>query len=484
MKRQQAALIAFVLSPLAVTAGLVWMIVVSLNNPAIHKLPPVGAGAGDTGGANAIGERFAARTGGDDSQTIPAAAAAEPNMVAPESLAQGFVLIVHDKTGMASPASPIYLAGNINNWNPADPNFKLSAQSDMRWRITLPKPAAETLAFKFTRGDWSLEELDDNLAVIPNRSLPKVDASKLAPGEQPKIELVVPHWGDELPDRKGSAPGTFRSLNVTGTVRRIQVQGGAGTATGLTRDLLVWLPPGYDDQANHDRRYPVLYLHDGQNIFEKHGGIPAEWGADETATGLIERSEMEPIIIVAIPHSGAGRNSEYMPINAINGLTPDGERHVQWLLSEVMPRVERSFRTKAGPDNTAVGGSSLGAVISLYAAATNPGTFGLVLAESLPLRTGSAPAWDPFIDGVKTWPRRIYLGVGGKETGNDPQREQNNLQYLQAVQRLDKKLEQAGLGADRRLLIVDQDAVHNEAAWATRLPRALTFLFPPAPAAK
>jgi predicted alpha/beta superfamily hydrolase len=146
-------------------------------------------------------------------------------------------------------------------------------------------------------------------------------------------------------------------------------------------------------------------------------------------------------------------------------------------MSTVMPRVERAFRVAKGPENTGIGGSSLGAVISMYAAARHPDTFGIVLAESLPLRTGSSAAWDEFIAGIKTWPNRIFLGMGGNETGSS--NTARNQAYVDAVKALDEKLKAAGLGPDRRVLVIDPTAEHTEAAWAKRLPQALAFLFPP-----
>lgn len=495
MRRQNILLSVWLLLPLAIIGLLMWAIVLSLSNPP-SKLPPVGAGAGDTGGANGIGQALAGRPttthhgvttedGANETPSIaPAVIPDQPESTAspvqPETLSQGYVLIVEDKSGKAKPDSPIFVAGSFNNWNPGDPAFRLEPQSDMRWRIVMqPSADGKPIEFKFTRGTWELEELRSDMSKPANRTLEKVDVSKLATGEQPKIELVVSHWGDERPEyavQQGSDP--YRSIPVKGDVRRLEVRGGAGSANSLSRELIVWLPPGYNDPANADRSYPVLYMHDGQQMFEKLPSVPGEWMADETATTLIERKLMQPIIIVGVPHSGAGRVEEYLPVNAIDGVTPRGSEHVQWMVSEVMPRIERTFRIKTGPEFTGVGGSSLGAAISLYAATSRPETFGLVLAESLPLRTGKASEWNAYLDSVKTWPNRIYLGMGGSETGKDPARAAQNKGYVDAVRSLEQRLTAAGLGADRRLLLIDDDATHTEDAWAARLPSALRFLFP------
>lgn len=484
MRKQSIVLTAFVVSPVVVVAVLVWAIAVSLKDPTIVKQPPLGAGAGQTGSDNSALRIIK----GANTETAPAAeepaadaAPQQPDLIDAEDVEAGYIIVVQDKAGLANPASPIYLASNLTGWNPGDRKYVLTPQSDMRWRIILPKPPGKPVEFKFTRGSWELEELTAEMAPLPkNRSLPKVDRAALKPGEPAVFEFVVEKWGDQRPDfanRRALDP--YRAMKVTGDVRRLQVIGGAGAPAGNSRELLVWLPPGYDDPANAAVRYPVIYMHDGQNLFEKLPNVPGEWMADETAQDLVSRGITRPFIIVGVPHSGPGRTREYMPIAALPSIEPEGDRHVDWLVSEVMPRVERAFRVQQGKANTAVGGSSLGAAISIYAASRHPDLFGMVLAESLPLRTGSADAWRSFLDGVKQWPDRIYLGMGGAETGNDPANAARNAGYVEAVRQLDQRLADAGLGPDRRLLVIEPAAVHNEGAWAARLPQAFTFLFPP-----
>lgn len=487
MTKKQVALTAYILSPIALFAVLCWMIAISIKEPRRFNVPAVGAGAGSTGGANALGEYLAHGRGTSPNkpETAPTQVQVQPavgDAVEPESLASGVTLIVEDKTGKASPSSPIYVACNYNNWNPSDSAFKLEPQSDMRWRITIKRPAGRTdrLEFKFTRGAWELEELNQDMSAPGNRSLPKIDSSQVKEGEAPKFEFVVPHWGDERPEFSASkANDPYRPLKVTGEVKRLQVRGGISTTPSLVRDLLIWLPPGYNDAKNVNVTYPVLYMHDGQHMFEQSGAAPGEWGMDEVATSLITRHMMSPVIIVAIPNAGTERNSEYLPLPAIEGLTPRGDEHVQWLKSEVLPRVQRTFRVKTGPENTAIGGASLGALISIYAATTHPETFGMVLAESLPLRESEVKVWADYVSSVKVWPRKVYLGMGGNETGAKPENAARNKSYVDSVRSLDKTLDKAGLGPDRRLLVIDEAGEHNEPAWGKRLPQALTFIFPP-----
>jgi predicted alpha/beta superfamily hydrolase len=486
----------YLLTPLAVLALLGVMISRSLGDPTIKKAAPVGAGAGDTGGANAIGQelRLAKLDEKDAAKTVAAAgaaaAAAEVEMVNPATLEQGFLLVVQDKTGKSSASSPIYVAGNFNNWNPKDPDAELTPQSDMRWRILMKRPrsmanANEPLRFKFTRGDWALEELRADLSVPGDRPLPMIPASSIKPGEPPQIEMVVEAWGDMRPDfkeRAGNDP--YRTIAATGTVRRLQVAG--GVINGRPRELLVWLPAGYEEGASKGVKYPVLYMNDGQNVFEKLPNVPGEWKADETATDLIGKGMARATIIVGIPHGGSTRLTEYTPTGVtINHPTfgvieGRGDEYVRWLTTEVMPRVERSFAVSLEPKDTGIGGASMGAVASILAVSKNPGRFGNLLLESLPSVATDVKQWTPFIESVKVWPTRVFLGVGGSELGTDPKLAEANKKYAQATRNLDAWLTKQGMSPDRKLLMIDDQATHTEEAWAARFDDALSFLYPPA----
>lgn len=489
--RHKLAMLIFLFSPLAVVTLLCVLIAQSLKDPSIHKLPPVGAGAGDTGGANFIGEELARR---DATQANikhanghPAATeTGDDAMVNPVTLDTGFFIIVSDKTGKASPSSPIYLAGTVNGWDPGHQQYKLSAQSDMRWRLHVTKEmlkgSPSTVEFKFTRGSWSVEELNADFSVPANKSLPLIPASKIKPGEPPAIEYTIVAWTDTAPNFTARHIGDdYKPIEAQGTLRRLQVQGGAGNAAGHLRDLLVWLPPGYDKPENARTSYPVLYMMDGQNLFEKPANAPGEWKADETATSLISAGKARPFIIVGVPNSGRTRTAEYMPpgmgTQTLKGSQPLGDTHLDWLVSTAMPRVEAAFRVAKGPENTGIGGSSLGGLIALYAGATRPTTFGLVLAESPALRLGDDAEWKKVFGSTARWPSRLYMAVGGRE-GFDNQKASDA--FAASVKEFDGVLESAGLDRTRKLFVMEKDAVHNEDAWARRLPAALSFLFPPA----
>ncbi len=400
-------------------------------------------------------------------------AAAQP--VSPESLPQGFIIIVQDKSGQSKAESPLYLASNWNGWSPGDAASKLTTRSDMRWQIILKPPAkdAPPLEFKITRGSWEQCEVAGDLADIPNRTLAKIDASKLTPGEQPRIEIVVEKFSDQRPEaqaKKASDP--YHTINATGTVRRLTVVGGG--APGLVRDCLVWLPPGYDDPKFATRRYSVLYMQDGQNLFEQAPGTPGEWQIDETITRMSAGNRYDTPIVVGIPHAGPGRISEYLPVKGIGQVQPRGDAYVDFLINEVIPRVNRTFRTKLRPENTAIGGSSMGGLISLYAAYKRPDVFGKVLAESPSLAFGDRQLWKDIFTPMRAWPGKIYLGVGGQEAGKN---EAANTAYVNAVKALDAEFIALGASGPLHKLVVDPKAGHDETAWAQRFPAAFQFLF-------
>ncbi|MGD9688562.1 MAG: alpha/beta hydrolase [Phycisphaerales bacterium] len=405
--------------------------------------------------------------------------------VQPESLEQGFILLVTDKPGRASSDSPISVASNHNGWNPGDPTQRLTRRSDGKWQIALPKPAFNSrMAFKFTRGNWDTVECAADFKDIDNRNLPLLDAASIKAGEKPVIELSIEHWRDERPNepvRLGVNP--YREIKVAaGRIARVEVSGGG---VPVVRDLLVWLPPGYDDAANGARTYPVLYLHDGQNLFDKLEGVPGEWQVDETASRLIERGAIPPMIVVGIPAAGARRSVEYLPIPVLDNVPAAGDAYVDFLVREVMPRVEASFRVSRGPAHTAVGGSSFGAVIALHAGLRHPDRFGALLLESIPLLSKdralmkffAASAGKQSAAGAPALTRlRVFLGMGAKEGGDDAPKSVNDA-YAASLGELRATLESAGVPGNRIKTVVGADDVHNEIAWARRLPEALEFLY-------
>ena len=404
---------------------------------------------------------------------------AEPELVRPETLPQGFVIVVTDSSGKANKDNPMYMASSINGWNPADADSIMNGRSDLRWQIVIDKDLQGVgVQFKFTLGGWDREELDSEGGSIENRKLPLVDISELKAGERPVIEYTVPDFREPTSlAEEVRKSGFYHKLEVTGDVARLAVRGGGGGAEALTRDLLIWTPPGYNDPKNVDKSYPVLYMFDGQNLFEQLPGIPGEWKVDETATKLIESGKIEPVVIVGIPHADAHRLREYLPFGAYKGLEGDGKNTMKWMIHEVMPRVERAFRVKTDRESTSIGGASLGGAMAIYGSTAYPDRFANAIVESLPMMGDHGESAMSYLSEVTSWPDKVFIGMGGKETGNDPADEDRNKQYTQWAQVIDLGLSASGMSDDQKMLVIEPDANHNEIAWANRFERAMLFIF-------
>jgi predicted alpha/beta superfamily hydrolase len=274
--------------------------------------------------------------------------------------------------------------------------------------------------------------------------------------------------------QNGSAavPAVIRAGGAVGDLRLHEFR---SRIFGNTRFLRVWLPPQYDDAENSERHYPVLYLNDGQNLFEgatSFNGV--EWQVDETADRLIRERALPPMIVVGIDNAGKDRLREYMPHRSMHPMTvrAQGRRYPDFLMKEVMPFVERTYRVATSPENTGLGGSSLGALIALYTAMARPGVFGRLLLESPSLWASNRHAIKE-IRTVRIWPERIYLAVGTAEAGS-PERDRT---VVDDVRELAAILRRAVLSEKRLRLVIKDGAGHTESAWAERFPEALRFLF-------
>lgn len=245
---------------------------------------------------------------------------------------------------------------------------------------------------------------------------------------------------------------------IVGTVQ--YHRGIRGEGLQYERDLIVWLPPSYE--KNRRKRYPVLYMHDGQNIFDPATSfLGYDWQADETADALIRKKRMKEIIIVALSNT-PDRLSEYSDAQV-------GRNYARFLVSVVKPFIDATYRTKPDRNNTTVMGSSMGGLISFLLVWRYPEVF----SQAGCLSTALARDEDRQLFGeieAYAGPRkrvRIYLDVGGKEPALIPG-------YRALVALLGKKGYTRGKDLE---CFFDRRGVHNERAWAQRLWRPLTFMF-------
>ena len=282
----------------------------------------------------------------------------------------------------------------------------------------------------------------------------------------------MPEIQNKQTDASRTPAGVMRGETATGDLR---IHPFHSRIYRNDRFLRVWLPPGYDDAQNAARQYPVLYLNDGQNLFEpatSFNGV--EWRVDETADRLIREQVIAPMIIVGIDNTGKDRLREYMPHRSFQPmmLRVQGTRYPSFLIKEVMPFVERHYRVASGPRTTGLGGSSLGALIALYTVAVSPGIFGRLLLESPSLWASNRQIIRQSRT-VRRWPERVFLATGSAEAG----REDRDRSMVDDVQELAAILHRGGLDARHLRLVVEQGASHHESEWARRFPDALSFLF-------
>jgi predicted alpha/beta superfamily hydrolase len=243
---------------------------------------------------------------------------------------------------------------------------------------------------------------------------------------------------------------------------------------GNRRDVLVYLPPGYSRLSR--RRYPVLYLHDGQNVFDAATSFAGvEWGVDEAAQRLIGRKLVEPLIIVAVANIGEERIHEYAPTPGVIEPKDKPKKrsrglariYGQFLIEELKPYIDRKYRTQREAEFTGLGGSSLGGLATLAMGILFPQAFTRLIVMSPSIW------WDDFsvyrlVDMVEEKPPlKIWLDTGTAEPGWEQARELCN------------RLVEKGWSLDVDLSYLEiKGADHSEAAWAMRVEPALRFLFP------
>ena len=255
-----------------------------------------------------------------------------------------------------------------------------------------------------------------------------------------------------------------KASTVVGTLLQSEVLPAGDLAD---RPLLAWLPASYPLGAD---RYPVLYRHDGQNLFDEvtsYAGV--EWGVDETMQELA--AEGIEAIVVGVRNAEDDRAAEYVPGSGPHG-AGQADDYLSFLVDVAKPFVDGSLRTDPGRDATGLLGSSLGGVISLYGLFARPDVFGFAGAMSpafwypggdvLPLVREA-----PFVDA------RIYLDAGTDEEPDEPD---ESAAYVRVYREALDLLRAKGYGDDRLMGVLEEGAIHHESAWASRLPAALLFL--------
>ncbi len=280
-----------------------------------------------------------------------------------------------------------------------------------------------------------------------------------------------------VPPPAGAAQAACHST-VTG---RLDILPLTSRIFGNTRNLRVWLPPGYGDAANAGRKYPVLYMLDGQDLFDRctaSNGV--EWRVDEILTASIQRRSVTPIIVVGIDSLGdQQRMHEYLPwrdtVVFPSMPEPAGNQFPDFLGAEVLPLIAAHYRVESGPQHTALGGASYAAIAVLHTLIERPDWFGQGIVESPALQAGNGQLLrdSAFLAAA---PRRLFLSMGTNEVPGQTALDSGLVAMFQALAR---NLDAAYLAKPDLESVVDPGGTHDEKSWSRMFERAVVFLFKP-----
>ncbi|MBD2699005.1 carbohydrate esterase [Spirosoma sp. BT702] len=340
---------------------------------------------------------------------------------------------------------PVYVSGNFCDWLPDIDVFQMTPVGPGQFIYEFPGdlPLPDQLEYKYTRGGWDHVELDAFGGPVPNRTALRTNDVR---------REYVPHWR--------WFGGPFNPAYLP----RIELLGDTFKVPTIDRFRRVHalLPHDYDES---DKRYPVLYLHDGQNLFGGGAGY-GSWEIDQKMAILAARHHHE-VILISIDHANDERIREFTfhRTRAGNGR---GQFYLDFIRHTLKPIVDRSFRTLPDTANTGIGGSSLGGLISLYAGLMHPNVFGRLMIFSPALWISPKIYFDA-IRFQAPVPMKIYA-YGG---------EQESKYMVPNIQRFkDSLIRQQYVGNPINLhLSVDPEGTHQEVHWSREFPKAIEWLF-------
>ena len=336
----------------------------------------------------------------------------------------------------------IYLSGNFNSWNPKDENYKLKPFGGSRKSIVIKDLAAGVYAFKFTRGGFDKVETTSDGRDISDRIVEvNADVSQ---------EFTVPGWKDDYPDvpKKYTASPQVHIMDTAFYMPQLDRK----------RRIWIYLPKGY---ATSSKIYPVLYMQDGQNLFNEQTAPFGEWGVDECLDTLQQKLGKE-CIVVGIDNSSK-RATEYNPYDDPKEGKGEGKEYLEFMVRTLKPFIDTKYRTKKGPGNTFIAGSSRGGFISFYAMLKYPDVFGAggIFSPSFWITP------EIFSDAEKfttTAMPRFYMYAGKMEPANMVPNNEKMAAILEKKQRYSIRLVSDPLGK------------HNEKTWRQEFASFYTWL--------
>jgi len=346
------------------------------------------------------------------------------------SEAQYQVVFKLGKYPLQHAADSIFIAGNFNSWDPRNSSYKLSATTESAFEIAV-QLAAGTYEYKCTRGSWKKVESLDHGQDIENH-LFEINSDTT-------IIINIEAWKDDFAAvrRKHTASKQVHIVDTAFFIPQLN----------RTRRIWIYLPEGY---AKSQKRYPVLYMHDGQNLFDAATSGFGEWGVDECLDSLIKAGK--PAAIVVGIDNGPQRLNEYNPYEFQNFGKGEADQYLEFLVQTLKPFIDKKYRTLADKNNTIIAGSSMGGLVSYYAILQQPDVFGKAGIFSPAFWT--APPIKSLTDSLAANVKgKLFFYVGGKEG-------ESYIKDMEEVQEI--------LGEKSSAMIysvVDPVSSHNEKAW-------------------
>lgn len=338
----------------------------------------------------------------------------------------------------------VFIAGNqpsLGDWRPD--GLPLNREADRVWIGEAEIEPGARVEFKITRGDWNSEE------VLANGSVPGNHTIQADEGHV--VEINVAAWKDAAPLPMPKITGDYR-IHRAFHSRFLR----------FDRTVIVWLPPSYKNDP--DKRYPVLYMQDGQQVFDPQTSTwRQDWQVDELCTELIGEYQMDEIIVVAV-YSTEDRYLEYNP-------SVLGGEYARFLIEELKPFIDAEYRTLPDRSNTAVAGASMGASISFYLAWSRPDIFFGAACLSPAFRYRDDASCLELVQRTTQAPDvRLYFYCG---EGDDLER-----RLITGMWEMVDLLKPLGFEDGKNMrVVVDPEGQHNEATWAAHTKDWLLFLF-------
>lgn len=351
------------------------------------------------------------------------------------SFAQIKVTFLLESNAGINSVDSFFIAGSFNNWNPHDNNFRFSNNNE---KIVLVNLAKGNYEYKITKGSWNKVETLKTGEQAGNRIL------KLA-GDT-TILIKVAGWNSDA--------DSVKEVKHTAS-KNVYLLDSAFYIPQLNRHRRIWiyLPPDYSSSS---KQYPVLYMHDGQNLFDDATSFSGEWGVDEFLDSIFNKGKKE-VIVIGIDNGQDKRMSEYNPWEFQQFGKGEGDLYVDFLVNTLKPFIDMTYRTKKDKRNTYIAGSSMGGLISYYAVLKYPKVFGGAGIFSPAFWT--APQISGFTDkNLKKVNSKLFFYAGAKEGKT----------MVPEMKKIENKIMKSSKTPVKE--IIDAEASHNENAWKKWFP--------------